>query len=211
MAYYPTIMETGSRVLELDDIDAAASILAQAFVDDPLVVYMLPRRRSRLKTVEKFFRVIGEIGIRHGRGFGAGDPLQAVAFWEFPDRGNVSISVKGLGKFVPLLFTQYPIGLIRARAVLRETDALHAKHAPEPHFYLDNLGVMPSAQGRGLSSKLIRPVLALADSQRVPVYTDTVTQGNVSLYEHFGFRCLAANPVANTGITVFALKRAVQE
>jgi ribosomal protein S18 acetylase RimI-like enzyme len=211
MTYDRMLMETDSRLLELDDVDAAASVLAQAFVDDPLVVYMLPRRRSRLKTVEKFFRIIGEIGIRHGRGFGVGEPLQAVAFWEFPDRGAVSISVKGLGKFVPLLFTQYPLGLIRARAVLRETDALHAKHAPERHFYLDNLGVIPSAQGRGLSSKLIRPVLALADSQRVPVYTDTVTQGNVALYGHFGFQCLAASPVADTGIRVFALKRPVQE
>ena len=41
----------------------------------------------------------------------------------------MSVSVKSLGKFVPLLFTLYPIGLVRARAVLDRIDTLHEKHA----------------------------------------------------------------------------------
>jgi ribosomal protein S18 acetylase RimI-like enzyme len=166
---------------------------------------MLPIRRTR--TLRLFFRAYGEIIIKNQCGFGVGDPLQGVAYWLSPDRQNVSISVKTLGKFIPLLFTMYPIGYFRARAVVKQIDALHEKHAAEPHYYLDNLGVVSSARGQGLSSRLIRPFLEMADSQQVIAYTDTVTPANVPLYEHFGFQCVEERAVPGTGITVFALRR----
>jgi ribosomal protein S18 acetylase RimI-like enzyme len=116
-----------------------------------------------------------------------------------------------LGKFLPLLFTMYPIGYFRARKILERIDSLHAKYANEPHFYLDNLGVLASARGRGFSSKLIRPFLQMADEQKVIAYTDTVTEANVPLYEHFGFECVEAGEVANTGITVYAMRRPIHQ
>ena len=122
----------------------------------------------------------------------------------------MSISVKTLGKFLPLLFTMYPIGFFRAKAVIDRIDQLHEKHVKEPHFYLDNLAVLPTARGKGFASKLLRPFLQMADERKVIVFTDTVTKSNVSLYEHFGFECVESSPVANTGITVYALKRPIQ-
>ena len=171
---------------------------------------MLPFGRTRTRTLHKFFRVMGEINIKNKRGFGIGEPLQGVAYWKFPEQESLSISVKALGKLLPLLFTMYPLGLFRARAVLDLIDAMHKKYADGPHFYLDNLGVLPSARGQGLSSKLIRPFLEMADSQRVIAYTDTVTRENVPLYEHFGFECVEESHIASTGITIFALRRPVQ-
>jgi len=198
------------RLLTLADVDAAANVIAQAFEDDPLCTFMLPFRRTRVKTLSKFFRVYGEVSIKNGRGYGYGEPLQGVAFWKFPEQGSLSISIKSLAKLMPLLFTMYPLGYFRARAIMNQTDALHEKYADEPHFYLDNIGVLRSARGQGVASSLIRPFLAMADAQKVIAYTDTVTQSNVALYEHFGFHCVAEAPVAGTGITVWALRRPVQ-
>ena len=164
-------MSSECRLLSLSDVEAAARVIAQAFVDDPLV------------------------------------SLQGVADWEFPKKAPVSIRVKSLGKFLPLLFTMYPIGYFRARAIFERIDNLHHKYADEQHFYLDNLGVLASARGKGLSSKLIGPFLQMAHSQKVSAYTDTVTLSNVSLYEHFGFQGVEASPVHGTGITVYALRR----
>ena len=87
---------------------------------------------------------------------------------------------------------------------------MHKKYADEPHFYLDYIGVLASARGKGLSSKLIRPFLEMADSQKVIAYTETVTPSNVPLYEHFGFQCMEESPVVGTGITIYALRRPVQ-
>lgn len=197
----------GYRLLTLADADRAAQVIAQAFVDDPLCVYMLPFARTRVRTLEKFFRAYGGITIKAQRAFGAGEPLQAAAFWEFPDQASISVSVKSLTKFLPLLFTYYPIGYFRAKAVMQKQGDLRKKHAAEPHFYLDNIGVAPSARGQGLSSRLIRPFLEMADAQQVIAYTDTVTRSNVGLYEHFGFHCVEECPIPGTGLTVWALRR----
>lgn len=198
------------RALTLADVEHAAQVISQAFAEDPLVSFMLPFRATRVKTLAKFFRVYGEISIKNNRAFGVGEPLQGVAYWKFPGQDSLSISIKALGKFLPLLFTMYPIGYFRAKAVLNEIEILHNKHAQEPHFYLDNLGVLPSARGKGLSSCLIRPFLEMADSQKVIAYTDTVTRANVPLYQHFGFECVEESTIASTGMTVIALRRAAR-
>ena len=195
------------RPLTLEDVEEAAQVIAQAFEHDPLIEFMLPFKSTRIRTLLKFFRPYGEVNIKHGRGYGVGQPLQGVAYWEFPGQASTSISVRSLGKFLPLLFTMYPIGYFRARAVIEKTDAMHTKYAGEPHYYLDNLGVRPSAQGKGYSSKLLRPILEQADAQHVMAYTDTVSPANVPFYEHFGFQCVEESAIPGTGITVFALRR----
>lgn len=195
------------RQLAFSDVEQAAQVLAQSFVEDPLVSFMLPSRASRIRTLVKFFRVYGEISIKNHCGFGVGEPLQGVAYWKPPDQDDMSISVNSLGKFLPLLITTFPIGYFRAKPITNQIDLLHKKYADEPHFYLDNLGVLPSARGKGISSKLIRPFLEMADSQKVVTYTDTVTPANVRLYEHFGFECVEKSDIPSTGITVFALRR----
>ncbi len=200
-------MQTNSRLLTFSDVEQAAQVISQAFINDPLISFVLPFRHTRVKTLYKFFRAYGEVNIKNNRGYGFGEPLQGVAYWKSPNQDNLSISVKSLTLFLPLLFTFYPIGYFRAKAIFQKIDELHKNYADEPHYYLDNIGVIPIAQGKGVSSKLIRPILEMADSQKVITYTDTVTQSNVALYEHFGFQCMEESSIANTGITVWALRR----
>jgi len=195
------------RQLTLSDLEPMVQVLAHSFEEDPLVSFILPNSKTRVKTVAKFFRAMGRLNIRANSAFGAGEPLQGVAIWNFPNKPEASAAPKDLLTFLPLLFSSYIIGAQRARAVFRQIEANHKKYANEPHFYLDNLGVLASARGRGLSSKLIRPFLDMADSQKAIAYTDTVTKANVPLYQHFGFELVEENPIHATGITVYALKR----
>jgi ribosomal protein S18 acetylase RimI-like enzyme len=202
--------DLGYRLLTLADVEEAAQVISRAFEHDPLIEFMLPFKSTRIRTLLKFFRPYGEINIQHGRGYGVGRPLQGVAYWEFPEQGSISVSLRSLGRFLPLLFTMYPIGYFRARAVIEMTGAMHTKYASGPHYYLDNLGVLPSAQGKGYSSKLLRPILEQADVQGIMAYTDTVSPANVPFYEHFGFQCVEASTIPGTGITIFALRRPAQ-
>jgi len=202
--------DQGCRLLNLADVDSAARVISQAFIDDPLCSFILPLRRTRVKTLYKFFRAYGEVCIQYQRGYGSGDPLQGVAFWMFPGQASISVGIKSIGIFIPLLFTMYPIGYYRGKAIFTQIDALHKKYASEPHFYLDNLGVLQSARGQGVSSKLIRPFLKMADARKMMAYTDTVTRSNVALYEHFGFQSMEEVTIPGTGITVWALRRPVQ-
>jgi ribosomal protein S18 acetylase RimI-like enzyme len=195
------------RKLTLSELDQAVEVISQAFINDPLCVFMLPNKRTRLKTLKKFFHAYGTIYIGNGRGYGVGEPLKGVAFWMQPSQQDLSLSIKSLSIFVPIVFTYYPIGYMRARAILKQTELLHQKYANEPHYYLDNLAVLPVEQGKGYSSQLMRPILERANAERVVAYTDTVTRANVPLYEHFGFQVMEECLVDGTGITVWSLKR----
>ena len=69
------------------------------------------------------------------------------------------------------------------------------------------IGVLPSERGKEVSSKLIRPFLGKANSEKAIVYTNTVTRSNVAFYEHFGFQCVEESAIMGTGTTVWALRR----
>ncbi|MBC7877082.1 MAG: GNAT family N-acetyltransferase [Anaerolineales bacterium] len=197
------------RKLTLSDLKSMTQVLAQSFEDDPLVSFILPNKKTRIKTVAKFFRAMGRLNIQNNMAFGISDPLEGVAVWNFPDK-SLSVKPKDFLTFIPLILSSYPYKAQKARPIFRQIEANHKKYADEPHFYLDNLGVLASSRGKGLSSKLIRPFLEMADSQKVIAYTDTVTKENVPLYEHFGFKCMEENHVSRTGITVYALRRSAR-
>jgi ribosomal protein S18 acetylase RimI-like enzyme len=196
-----------SRPLLEAEIAAAAAVIAQAYIDDPLCAFMLPRRTSRLGTLRRFFRAYLTVSVRSGTVLVTGDPVCAVAIWNEPSVGSASISVRSLGAFLPLLATPYVVGLLRARSAIRLQDALRMGHAPKPHAYLDNVAVEPGRRGEGLASALIRPRLAAADAKGMATYTDTFTASNIALYEHLGFRCADKATDARTGLTVWALLR----
>jgi ribosomal protein S18 acetylase RimI-like enzyme len=201
------MIDTEYRQLSLADLEQMAQVLAQSFAEDPLVSFILPNPKRRVKTVAKFFRAMGRLNIRANSAFGISDPLEGVAVWSFPGKSSASASPKDLFAFLPVLFSSYFIGAQRARAIFSKIETNRKKYADEPHFYLDNLGVLAASRGKGLSSRLIRPFLEMADSQKVIAYTDTVTESNVPLYEHFGFECVERSLVEGTGITVYALRR----
>jgi GNAT superfamily N-acetyltransferase len=136
--------------------------------------------------------------------------LQGVAYWKAPEQKPMSVNVKSLPRFLPLLLTMFPLGALRARRLVEKTEAIHRQYADQPHYYLENLGVAASARGQGVSSRLIRPILEQADAQKALTYTDTVNPDNVPLYEHFGFQCAEAAYIPGTRLTVFALRRSSQ-
>jgi ribosomal protein S18 acetylase RimI-like enzyme len=49
------------------------------------------------------------------------------------------------------------------------------------------MGVSKEYQGKGFGGKLIRAVIEKAETERKPIYLETQKEGNVSLYEKYGF------------------------
>lgn len=74
------------RLLTLSDVEEAAQVISQAFMDDPLISFMLPIKATRIKTLVKFFCVYGEISIKNNRGYGVGEPLQGWHIGSFQSR-----------------------------------------------------------------------------------------------------------------------------
>ena len=77
-----------------------------------------------------------------------------------------------------------------------------------PHLHLNMIGVRISAQGGGLSRRLIERVheLSRTDSRSVGVTLTTEDPGNVSLYQHFGYEIVGQASVA-PGLTTWGFFR----
>jgi len=61
------------------------------------------------------------------------------------------------------------------------------RHPREPHWYLSLLVTDPSAQGRGIGTRLIAPVLERCDVDGHFAYLETQKESNVAWYARSGF------------------------
>ena len=67
-------------------------------------------------------------------------------------------------------------------------DKIERSHPPAPHYYLAVLGTDPEAQGRGVGSALMRPVLDACDRDGIPAYLESSKERNIDFYARHGFR-----------------------
>jgi hypothetical protein len=183
------------------------AVLSKAFYSDPLWKYLVPDDAKRAALLPKFYRAFVRLGLRSGQTFGVGDPVEGVAVWSKPGQEVVFSGLFGVD-FLKLIFSPFILTFARtAFPIFSRFEMMQKRYAPEPHFYLNTIGVMPEAQGKGLASKLIRPFLAQADTQGVSTYTETMTPSNVGLYEHYGFRVMEEYCVPNTELSIWSFYR----
>ena len=78
--------------------------------------------------------------------------------------------------------------------ILELVGLMDEQHPHDPHEYLWFVGVVPAAQGRGLGSALMAPVLERADRAGHPAYLEATSARNKALYERHGFRLARPSP-----------------
>lgn len=197
------------RVLTKTDIPAASDVIARAFGEDPLWVYLFPDSAVRLRLLQRCFRFVVSAGVSSGGAFGAGDPVAGVALWNFPGQPGVRLTASLLGALPPLLLSRFTLAVPRVASIFALFDEKQKQYAPEPHYYLQTIGVAPEARGRGYATQLIQPFLDEADGKGMGTYTETVTPENVGLYQHYGFQVME-EIATRQGLTLWIFYRPAQ-
>ncbi|NTU62066.1 MAG: GNAT family N-acetyltransferase [Chloroflexi bacterium] len=205
-----TCKNSSLRLLTLADLDRATLVISQAFRDDPLWCYLFPDRQRRVTALPRFFGAFVNLGIRSQQAYRAGDPLEGVAIWSAPQKAEAKFADYLNAGFPRLIFSPLFFSFFKAQSIFTRFEQMQKRYAPEPHYYLNTIGVLPEAQGKGLASQLIKPFLTQADAQGVSVYTETMTPSNVTLYEHYGFKVVERYNVPNTELSQWAFYRPVQ-
>jgi GNAT superfamily N-acetyltransferase len=192
-------------VLTWSDVPAAVGSLAAAFASYPLIQAIAPDPARRPRVCEAFCRMLVNYSIQLGAAFATADRT-AVACWLPPGREWFStlrlIRAGGLSVL-------WRLGWGNVRRFFRITDRIDAERLrlhPALHWYLNLLGVRPDAQGRGLSRVVLRPVLDLADRDRVPCYLETQDEANVTVYRRLGFELIGEAELA-PGLGNWAMRR----
>ena len=166
------------RVATEVDVPALADTLARAFHDDPVSVFSSPRESSRPRRLRFFFTGRLRTLVGEELCFCTEDRAGA-AVWAPPDRWQVP--------------PREAIRLVRvtnhrAPWFLAGVARVDKAHPHVPHYYLAHLGVTPEAQGRGLGSALLAPMLERCDREGVGAYLESSKERNVAFYARHGFR-----------------------
>ena len=74
-------------------------------------------------------------------------------------------------------------------------------------WYLFNLSIKKDAQGKGIASKLMRPMLQFCDDERMVAYLETNKEANVGLYKHYGFDLMKEELIPKTSVMHYAMVR----
>jgi ribosomal protein S18 acetylase RimI-like enzyme len=106
------------------------------------------------------------------------------------------------------LFLHSGVGLI-GRLLRYENYAMGLKKEYTDHYdwYLFNLSIKKDAQGKGIASKLLRPMLQFCDEEKMVAYLETNKESNVGLYEHYGFNLMREELIPKTPVTHYSMVR----
>jgi len=169
---------------------AAASVLADAFLDDPGWVAVGPSSsRARWKYIYR--TCLGAIRVGE-RWCGpswciveAGEPVAvltgcAPGLWTPP-------RLRTLLHLFPGPVLAGPAPLVRSLVTQRIVEAAHPAHN---HFLVWMFAVSPERQRSGLGRRLMREALAEADAAEVPAYLWTGNPDNLPYYGSHGFEII---------------------
>lgn len=176
-------------VQPITDRRAAASILARAFRDDPVMAWMMPtRRQSRLR---HFFRGLQRYYVPEGACVVTTDG-SAAALWVPP--GKVVPPIGRQLAALPLLAAAAGRRIGEAGRTFETAQRLHPK---EPFWYLIAIGTVPEMQGTGRGSLLLRSRLTVVDQAALPAYLESSNEANIPFYNRHGFEVVNSLDLAD--------------
>jgi GNAT superfamily N-acetyltransferase len=171
-----------ARAATWADADAASATLGRAFLDDPLISFLLKDPATREAKMPRLFKLLFKLGLPHGA-CDVTSGYEAVALWRPPGEWEIpwwQYITNGVA-FLDLF------GLGGAAHVVGVMDVIEKRHPHEPHYYLQAIGTDPAKQGKGFGGVVMRRQLAIADAAGMPAYLESSKDINIPIYKSFGF------------------------
>ncbi len=193
-------------LLKKSQINQASEILAKAFYDDPIFSFIPESDRER----ENFLKWNFKNGLRYNLAYNhiytTVGSLKGIAAWTPPGHSHLNF-FQLLPAVLTLPFKVDWRRIGRLMSLFSTMNNHHKDDMPEPHWYLDMLGVAPTYQGEGIGSLLLQPVLKQADADRLPCYLITTTERGVHFYQKNGFEVLRKVEIPKQNLNLWTMKR----
>ena len=170
------------------DTDWVADFLTNVFIGDPPIRKLFSPPNID-KQVRFFMRCNSALALQNGECY-ATEARDGVALWLPPGKTSMTVAdIWRAGMFwSPLKYG--PLGTAKVIGFAHHIDAMQKRYAPMPHYYLFLTGVDPKQQRQGVCRVLLANMLQRSDNERLPIYLETQSAGNVEIYEKFGFDVL---------------------
>lgn len=182
------------------DFPELYAMMARAFFDDPTIIWNFPDPEVRRIKAPLFYELYYAYTAPTGHMLVSDDGL-ATSWWREP--GDVLIDTTGVDR--PNQKELEENEDLRAVHMLYQMQDAHAK-IKEPHWYLVDIAVDPSMQGRGLGHEILRPQLDICDKTGVAAYLESSNSKNFGIYERLGFEHRPAIEIAD-GVNMYPMWR----
>ena len=200
------IERAGLYIVPNKDVDRLAEVAANAYRDYPLHNWF-----TKGKYDEKASKLIMQISLKTMTEdaviYADSEEINGFAVWlPFGFTGSKTLPFL-LNGGLELIFHSGP-GII-GRLLTYESYAMNLKKEFTDNYdwYLYNLSIKKEAQGKGIASKLMRPMLQFCDDERMVAYLETNKEANVGLYRHYGFDLMKEELIPKTPVTHYAMVR----
>ena len=204
------IEKAGLYIVKKEDLDRLADIAADAYKDYPLHNWFTGGKYD-----EKASKLIMQISLKTMTEdaviYADSEEMNGFAVWlpiGFTGSKTLPFLVNG---GLELIFHSGP-GII-GRLLTYENYAMNLKKGFTDNYdwYLYNLSIKKDAQGKGIASKLLRPMLQFCDDEKMVAYLETNKASNVDLYKHYNFELMKEELIPKTTVTHYAMVRQPQK
>ncbi len=200
------IESAGLYIAKESDLDRLAGVSADAYRDYPLHNWLTKgtydARASELLMAATLKSMTKDAVI-----YADSEEMNGFAVWlPFGFTGNKALPFMMSGGLKLILHSG--IGII-GRLMTYDTYAMNLKKEFTDNYdwYLFNLSIKKDAQGKGLASKLMRPMLKFCDDERMVAYLETNKAANVGIYQHYGFDLMREEQIPKSPVTHYAMVR----
>lgn len=180
------------KLLKLDRryVNDVGDLLADSFIDNPLMLYFFPDESIRKKILPKLYRSIADITMTIGTVYATSKNLEGVI--GVVDNRKRVFSLNMLRAIVKSLFINLPaLKYISLIDIIKKSKNISMNNYPnniDTCLYIEMVAVDKRYRGQKHMSKLIRSVLHEAKNNNLHCILQTETEENVIRYEHLGFK-----------------------
>ena len=200
------IEKAGLYIVQKKDLDRLALVAADAYRDYPLHNWFTNGAYDAVAS-KLIMQISLKTMVKDAVIYADSEEINGFAVW-------LPIGFEG-SKTLPFLFSgglklifHSGFGII-SRLLTYENYAMSLKKEFTDHYdwYLYNLSIKKEAQGKGIASKLMRPMLQFCDDERMVAYLETNKESNVGLYRHYGFDLMREEQIPTTPVTHYSMVR----
>ena len=200
------IEKAGLYIVQKKDLDRLAEVAADAYRDYPLHNWL-----TKGKYDAKASKLIMQISLKTMTEdaviYADSEEINGFAAWlPFGFMGSKPLPFLMSGGLSLILHSG--LGII-GRLLTYENYAMNLKKEFTENYdwYLYNLSIKKDAQGKGIASKLMRPMLRFCDDERMVAYLETNKEANVGLYRHYGFDLMKEEQIPKSTVMHYAMVR----
>jgi len=160
------------------ELNIVARVLAEAYTEDPILVWAMPRTATRLDDATLFFEFYLQRMLPHSWDVIATADRSAIVVMRLMRQGD-SASPDSVRHLPTLVRTKSPVN-----DFFQWIETLRPK---VDHLYLEFMVCLPSQHSKGIGSLLLGSRLTEADREGLPVWAYSSNPRNLPFYRRLGF------------------------